>query len=108
MGPKTGEKDQGKKEAPPASAAPQETPREAKPRKSKKGACRIDIYRGWCKGCGICAAFCPMGVLGRDEAGYPVVKALDKCIRCGWCEVRCPDFAISVETAPGEAEDGNA
>jgi 2-oxoglutarate ferredoxin oxidoreductase subunit delta len=57
----------------------------------------IDIYKAWCKACGICAAFCPTGVLARDEAGYPYVKDIDKCIHCGWCEIRCPDFAIHVE-----------
>lgn len=57
---------------------------------------RIDIYRAWCKACGICVAFCPTGVLEVDEAGYPRVKDIEKCIHCGWCEIRCPDFAITV------------
>jgi len=26
------------------------------------------------------------------------VKDIDKCINCGWCEIRCPDFAITVES----------
>jgi ferredoxin len=26
------------------------------------------------------------------------VKDIEKCINCGWCEIRCPDFAITVET----------
>ena len=56
----------------------------------------IDIYKAWCKACGICAAFCPAGVLERDEEGYPYVKYPEKCINCGWCEMRCPDFAITV------------
>ena len=42
-------------------------------------------------------AFCPAGVLAKDEAGYPCVKDIEKCIQCGWCEVRCADFAITVE-----------
>jgi ferredoxin len=25
------------------------------------------------------------------------VKDIEKCINCGWCEIRCPDFAITVE-----------
>jgi 2-oxoglutarate ferredoxin oxidoreductase subunit delta len=57
----------------------------------------IDIFKAWCKGCGICVAFCPTGALDKDEAGYPFVKDIEKCIRCGWCEIRCPDFAITVE-----------
>jgi 2-oxoglutarate ferredoxin oxidoreductase subunit delta len=57
----------------------------------------IDIYKAWCKGCGICASFCPTGALARDETGFPYVKEPEKCINCGWCEIRCPDFAITVQ-----------
>ena len=32
---------------------------------------RIDIYRDWCKGCGICAAFCPRQCLGLDAERQP-------------------------------------
>jgi len=66
--------------------------------KKKKETPKIDIYQAWCKGCGICVAFCPTGVLAKDEAGYPYIKDIEKCINCGWCEIRCPDFAITVET----------
>jgi 2-oxoglutarate ferredoxin oxidoreductase subunit delta len=66
--------------------------------KKKKEEPKIDIYRAWCKACGICVAFCPTGVLAKDEAGYPYVKEIEKCINCGWCEIRCPDFAITVES----------
>jgi 2-oxoglutarate ferredoxin oxidoreductase subunit delta len=63
---------------------------------------KIDIYKAWCKGCGICVAFCPTGALAKDEAGYPYVKDIEKCINCGWCEIRCPDFAITVEKKTGK------
>jgi 2-oxoglutarate ferredoxin oxidoreductase subunit delta len=65
--------------------------------RKKKATPKVDIYKAWCKACGICAAFCPTGSLARDEAGYPYVKYPEKCINCGWCEIRCPDFAITVE-----------
>ena len=65
--------------------------------KKRKEGPKIDIYKAWCKGCGICAAFCPTGVLAKDEAGYPYIQDAEKCINCGWCEIRCPDFAITVE-----------
>lgn len=65
--------------------------------KKKKDIPKIDIYKAWCKACGICVAFCPTGVLATDEGGYPYVKDIEKCINCGWCEIRCPDFAITVE-----------
>jgi len=67
----------------------------AKETKEKKPP-NIDIYKAWCKACGICVAFCPTGTLARDETGAPYVKDPDKCAKCGLCELRCPDFAITV------------
>jgi 2-oxoglutarate ferredoxin oxidoreductase subunit delta len=65
--------------------------------KKKKEEPKIDIYKAWCKACGICVAFCPTGTLAKDEADYPYVQDIEKCINCGWCEIRCPDFAITVK-----------
>ena len=63
--------------------------------KSKKVNNELDINRSWCKGCGICIAFCPREALFLDET----VKAKidnEKCTTCGICETFCPDFAISL------------
>jgi 2-oxoglutarate ferredoxin oxidoreductase subunit delta len=57
---------------------------------------RVEIFRGWCKKCGICIAFCPHQVLAADDSGYPVVKSPEECTGCLLCEMRCPDFAIVV------------
>ena len=57
---------------------------------------KIEIFRTWCKSCGICVAFCPRDCLIRDEEGAPQITAPERCIGCGWCEIHCPDFAISV------------
>lgn len=65
--------------------------------KRKKSAVRIDIYKAWCKACGICVAFCPVQVFTKDEEGYPRVAHPEACIDCGWCEIHCPDFAITVQ-----------
>jgi 2-oxoglutarate ferredoxin oxidoreductase subunit delta len=63
----------------------------------------IDIFRDWCKSCGICAAFCPRQCIDLDESGAPVVKDIERCTGCRWCELHCPDFAICVkELAAGE------
>lgn len=70
----------------------------AKPKKHYE----IDIYRAWCKACGICAAFCPRECLSLDEEGNPVVTASERCTGCGWCELHCPDFAISVRECLAE------
>jgi 2-oxoglutarate ferredoxin oxidoreductase subunit delta len=66
-----------------------------RPRKGPRG--RIIIFGNWCKGCGLCAAFCPTGVLALDDNGRPVVVAPEKCSACHWCDTHCPDFAIVVK-----------
>lgn len=54
------------------------------------------INSAWCKGCGICAAFCPKGAL---EVVNEKVQRKDgtECVLCGQCELRCPDYAIYVK-----------
>jgi|UniRef100_A0A7C5AN89 2-oxoglutarate ferredoxin oxidoreductase subunit delta len=76
-----------------------EVPFQDEPAKPKKHY-EIDIYRAWCKACGLCAAFCPRECLSRDEEGHPVVTHPERCTGCGWCEIHCPDFAISVRECP--------
>ncbi len=56
----------------------------------------VELNRAWCKGCDICVAFCPKGVLERPEGDKAQVAHPEKCTRCGLCEVMCPDFAIIV------------
>ncbi|SHI00963.1 indolepyruvate ferredoxin oxidoreductase subunit alpha [Sporanaerobacter acetigenes] len=53
----------------------------------------LHINKSWCKGCGICVAFCPKNVLELKD-GKVNIKDLDSCIKCGQCEMRCPDYAI--------------
>ncbi len=56
----------------------------------------VEIFEAWCKSCGICVAFCPCGCLEPSEEGPPSVSRPDLCSGCEWCEIHCPDFAISV------------
>lgn len=51
------------------------------------------INKDWCKGCGICVAFCPKKVLKLEREKVAAVN-IDDCIACGLCELRCPDNAI--------------
>lgn len=50
----------------------------------------------WCKGCGICAGFCPKQVLEMKNEKC-VIARIDDCIYCGMCELRCPDNAIYIK-----------
>lgn len=74
---------------------------EAKERPARGPRGQVVIYNTWCKGCGLCVAFCPVGVLGLDADGHPVVVAPEKCTACHWCDIHCPDFAIMVKPVGG-------
>ena len=57
------------------------------------GRKRLVIEPAWCKGCGICVAFCPKQALELVNDKVHLKEDGD-CIRCGMCEMRCPDYAI--------------
>jgi 2-oxoglutarate ferredoxin oxidoreductase subunit delta len=70
---------------------------------------RVNIYRDWCKSCGICVAFCPRQCLSLDAQGAPQVENSRRCTGCRWCELHCPDFAICVrEVVVSEEEKESA
>jgi 2-oxoglutarate ferredoxin oxidoreductase subunit delta len=54
------------------------------------------IFADWCKGCGICIAFCPTKVFEKSDNGIPAIKDPDACTGCRFCEFHCPDFALSI------------
>ena len=58
---------------------------------------RLAFNLAWCKGCGICVAFCPCQALTMEKGKVTFADAA-KCIRCGQCEQRCPDYAIYIES----------
>ncbi|MDR2819587.1 MAG: 4Fe-4S binding protein [Desulfovibrio sp.] len=55
----------------------------------------VTINRRWCKGCGICVAFCPKQALVLEQEKAECRP--EKCIVCGMCELYCPDLAIVVD-----------
>jgi len=69
--------------------------------KGKKLARMIQINDRWCKRCGICIEFCPGKVFAQDSPQFPVVADLQACTVCRLCELRCPDYAISVKGVMG-------
>lgn len=64
---------------------------------------RVEIDAGFCKGCGLCTRFCPVGILKLDQGtitqkGYHPAICIDEeaCIGCATCALMCPDVAITV------------
>jgi 2-oxoglutarate ferredoxin oxidoreductase subunit delta len=68
-----------------------------KPAAKKGPRGQVIVFANWCKGCGICVAFCPTGVLALDDDDHPVVVYPEKCTACHWCDTHCPDLAIIVK-----------
>jgi 2-oxoglutarate ferredoxin oxidoreductase subunit delta len=62
----------------------------------QKESLRVDITHEWCKGCAICVDLCPKGALSLDSQQKAQWAEPDKCVRCGMCELRCPDLAIEL------------
>ena len=66
----------------------------------------VTIFGTWCKGCGLCIEFCPQGVFVSNGQGRPIIANPDKCTACNWCEMHCPDMAITVRRLePEEVEE---
>lgn len=70
-----------------------------------QGAAALLVNRAWCKGCNVCVAACPAGILALDAAQRIVVTDINRCIFCGVCAVRCPDFVFILERPAVRAAD---
>jgi 2-oxoglutarate ferredoxin oxidoreductase subunit delta len=63
----------------------------------------IKINTERCKGCCLCVAECPRGVMRMstepNEQGhfYPVIDDAEKCTGCALCCQMCPDMVIEIE-----------
>jgi 2-oxoglutarate ferredoxin oxidoreductase subunit delta len=62
----------------------------------------IEINQELCKGCQLCIAFCPKGVIALSDkltaSGYTPVSFSDggECTGCAICAIVCPEAAIEV------------
>ena len=65
---------------------------------------KVTFQTDLCKGCGLCVAACPKGIIaimkdqinkkGHNPAG---ITDQEKCIACAFCATMCPDCVIRVE-----------
>lgn len=62
---------------------------------------KLEINPVWCKGCGVCVAFCPRQALKLSH-GKIATNPGAACVGCGICESLCPDFAIYLVEREGE------
>ncbi|KYK29320.1 4Fe-4S ferredoxin [Thermoplasmatales archaeon SG8-52-1] len=62
----------------------------------------IEVREDWCKGCNICIDRCPVDALeesdklNRRGVRPPKLKDKNECNYCRYCELICPDLAITV------------
>ena len=66
-------------------------------RRYQQGPATLVVNRAWCKGCDLCIRACPAGILALDDLQRIQVTDIGKCIFCGVCAVRCPDFVFVLE-----------
>lgn len=70
---------------------------------SEQDGRKITIVPRYCKACEICVKLCPQSVLEIKDFKVHVAH-IEDCTACMLCELRCPDFAISVS---GKGKKGN-
>lgn len=65
---------------------------------------KITFNQEKCKGCGLCATFCPKHLIEMDKEfinkkGHHPARITDEsaCVGCASCAMMCPDCVIEIE-----------
>ena len=66
------------------------------------------VRRAYCKGCDLCVRACPAGILALDDDERVVVSDVARCIFCGACAARCPDFVFVLRGGAVRARGGRS
>jgi 2-oxoglutarate ferredoxin oxidoreductase subunit delta len=66
-------------------------------RRYEQGAAALIARRRWCKGCDLCIGSCPAGILALADDGRIEVQDISRCIFCGICAARCPEFVFVLD-----------
>ncbi|MCQ2444858.1 MAG: ferredoxin family protein [Mailhella sp.] len=54
------------------------------------------IHADKCKGCGTCAAICPMNLFKYEKGSVPTVAYPEECWHCNACVLDCPAKAVEL------------
>jgi 2-oxoglutarate ferredoxin oxidoreductase subunit delta len=73
----------------------------------KKKSYTVAFFSKWCKACGLCSALCAKKIIKTDELGLPYIDEMDSCVGCRFCEIHCPDFAITIKERHPERRRSN-
>ena len=73
----------------------------AEVRHYRQGAAVLTTVRSWCKGCDLCIGSCPCGILALGDDDRIEVTDISRCIFCGICALRCPDFVFLLDRGAG-------
>ncbi|MDA8400499.1 MAG: 4Fe-4S binding protein [Ferrimicrobium sp.] len=73
----------------------------------RQGQATLTVRRTYCKGCNLCVDACPASILALDDDDKIYVTDMSRCIFCGVCAGRCPDFVFVLNTRTQYDEGGS-